>query len=211
MLRARDRDRAGDEPHAPLSPEREALEAARAEIGRLEGALAAARRTGAAAEAAAREAGRREAASEAADEAQRRLAAIEKGIAAAAADWAESLDALEPLAALVARAVLLKLVESDAALDELVARSIARQMSLVRREAIAAIRVSAADFPDEAALAALAAAGGTLDVVIRADPGLEPGACRMELLLGEIELGVGTRWRDAADLLETLAREGSGG
>lgn len=194
---------------APAAPQPDALAAARAEIARLERALAAAREAGPKAEAAAREAGRREGHSEAEDDTAQRLAVLEQGVADAAASWAERLSALEPLAALIARAVLLKLVETDAAMEELVTRSVARQMALVRRETVVAIHVSAADFPDDPALARLAADGRTAGVALCADAELEPGACRMDLQLGEVELGVRARWRDAADLLAAIACDAS--
>lgn len=200
------RERVQPAPSVPLQDE---LSDARAQVAHLRDELAAARTAGIRAQAEARAAGRREGEADAADESERRLAAIGEGLAAAAAAWSQRLDALEPLAVLVARAVLLKLIATDERMDELVTRSIARQMELVRRDTVVSIRVSAADFPDDAALVGLSAATGTGDRVILADQALEPGSCRIELLLGEIELGVRTRWREAAQLLEAQACGGS--
>jgi flagellar assembly protein FliH len=183
------------------------LEAAEAEIRRLEQALDDARAVAADAEAAAHAAGRREALAEAADVDDRRLEMLEREVAAVRDTLEERLDGAERLAALLARTALAKLVEPSADLSELVVRSIARQMRDVRRETIVAIRVSAADFADEAALAAIAARTGAGPVQLLADPELGRGACRMDLRLGHVDLGVGARWGELSALLLAMAED----
>ncbi|HEX9933327.1 MAG TPA: hypothetical protein VGB08_10845 [Allosphingosinicella sp.] len=186
------------------------LAAALAEIARLEDELVAAEAVRLRAEAAARADGRREGAAAAAAAENRRVEALEAGIAAASARAEESLAGVERLALLLARTALTKLVATDAPLAGLVGASIARQMEQLRREVVSVVRVSAEDFPDEAALAALAAAAGTGSVRLLADGDLGAGECRMDLLLGHVDLGVRSRWRDAAALLEEMAAEDAG-
>lgn len=187
------------------------LQVALAEIARLQAASAAAEAALPGAAAAARAEGRREGAAAAAAAENRRVHALAEGMAAAAARTEEALAGVERLALLVARTALGRLVASDAALAGLVAGSIARQMEQLRREVVSVIRVSVQDFPDEAALGALASDAGTGSVKLVADPDLGAGECRMDLLLGHLDLGVQSRWREVAALLDRMADEEAGG
>ena len=171
------------------------------EVDRLAAELATVRADASKAIEAARVAGREEgiAAASAAEDA--RLALLERALVSAAGRLDESLGGIEDLAGTLAATALGKLVAPDAAMSGLVARSVQRQIRLLRRETVVAIRVSAADFPDEDALQALAAQAGAGAARLVADPQLGSGECRFDLALGHIDLGVAGRWREAASLL----------
>ncbi|MEA3017890.1 MAG: flagellar assembly protein FliH [Sphingomonadales bacterium] len=183
------------------------IDAVAEEIGRLEAALAEARAEAAQAVARAREEGREEARAEAEDREDGRLRALEAIATAAQGALERRLDELDRLALLLAQRALAQLVEPDAGLAALVERSIARQMRFVRGKTVAAIHVSGEDFPGEPALAELAARAGIGSVRLAADPELRSGQCRIDLRLGHVDLHVGPRWGEMAELLETMAKE----
>jgi flagellar biosynthesis/type III secretory pathway protein FliH len=183
------------------------LAAALAETERLRAALARAEADAAKQAAAAHEDGRREGLAAASEADDRRLKAVSDALADARAAWDERLAALDHLALLVARTALSKFFEAGEDLPNLVARTVARQIGTVRRETIVALHVSALDFPDEEALAALADRSGSGAIEIVADPALKSGECRMDLGLGHVELGLQSRWRELSRLLEEMADE----
>lgn len=175
------------------------------ENARLREALEKALDAAADAAAKARESERKEAVEAARGEAAKRLEALDQGLAAALAAWQEALAGLDRLAPLIARTALSKLFEPSEDQAELVGRAIARQMAGLRRETALRLRVSAADFADDAALGALRerAGAGRLDIVC--DPDLASGECRLDLALGHVELTPAAQWRELAALLESLA------
>jgi flagellar assembly protein FliH len=134
-----------------------------------------------------------------------RLAALEAALAEMTSAWNERLQGLDELAARIARTALSKLFDSWEDAAEFVTRSIARQVRLMRRETIMAIRVSRDDFPDEAALADLAARAKTGSVRILADADLSPGECRADLQLGHLDLGLRSQRKEVTRLLDSLA------
>ena len=128
---------------------------------------------------------------------------------AAVAHWQDRLADLDGLAPSLARAALGKLFEAGPDQIGFVTAVLARQMRLLRRESLVAIRVSARDFKDEAALASLAADAGTGSVRVVADADLAAGECRIDLQLGHIDVGAATQWAQLAAFLDGLAeREG---
>jgi type III secretion protein L len=76
-------------------------------------------------------------------------------------------------------------------------------MSRLRSEAVLAVHVSSADFPDEAALAALPV--GPVRVV--ALPELASGECRLDLVLGQIDIGPRTQWARLVEVLDGLTAD----
>ncbi|MEO7688275.1 MAG: FliH/SctL family protein [Sphingomonas sp.] len=181
---------------APEPSEAElALAAATREIERLQAALAEMRKRAPEAEALAHEAGRQQGLEEAADETDRLIAAVSAGVDQASAAWNDRLAELDALAAMLAQASLSKLFGDAPDLTELVTRSIRQRTQTLGRESVVSIRVSGADFPDEAARDALrsAVATGSSDLVI--DPALTTGECRLDLKLGSIDVGVASQWR----------------
>jgi flagellar biosynthesis/type III secretory pathway protein FliH len=195
-------------PAAPVRDPR--IEALEREVGELRAALAAQRLESEQAVKAARAEGEREGRAAADDASDKRLALIGKGIESAVARWETRLVDLDGLAPALARAALGKLFDQGEDQKRFVAGAIVRQLRLLRRESLIAIRVSASDFADESALAALAAEAGTGSVRLLADRDLESGECRIDLQLGHIDVGAGTQWAQVAAFLDGLAeREGS--
>jgi type III secretion protein L len=160
------------------------------ENARLSKALEAANAAAALAEKRGRAEGRREGAAAAVAEDGERLELLEKAMAAAAADLAGRLEGIDALALAIARAALAKVFEDPAGEAERVAAAIVAQVSRLRSEAVLAVHVSRADFPDEAALAALPV--GAVRVAASAE--LASGECRLDLVLGQADIGPRTQW-----------------
>ena len=192
-------------PAAPAPTGDPRIEALEREIDALQAALAAQRKESQEAVAAAKAEGERLGKAAADSAAEKQVAALGKGVDAAVAAWRERLDGLEGLTASLAKAALAKLLDERDGHSNFVAEVIARQMRLLRRESLVAVRVSASDFADEAALAALGATAGTGSVRIVADADLEPGDCRIDLQLGHIDIGARTQWVQLAAFLDELA------
>lgn len=189
-------------PAPARDPRIDALERENAE---LRAALAAQRVENEQAVKAARAEGERQGKVAADDAAEKRLALLGKGVDAAVDRWQTRLQDLDGLAPALTRAALGKLFDQSEDQTRFVTQVIARQMRLLRRESLVAVRVSARDFEDEAALAALGAEAGTGSVRIVADADLASGECRIDLQLGHIDVGAGTQWAQLADFLDGLA------
>lgn len=195
-------------PPAPAGDPR--IEALEREIETLRSALAAQRTESEQAVKAARAEGEREGRTAAGDAADKQLALLGKGLDSAVAKWETRLGDLDGLAPALARAALAKLLDDGEGHAGFVAGLIARQMRLLRRDSLIAIRVSARDFKDEQALAELGEAAGTGSVRLIADGDLESGECRIDLQLGHIDVGAGTQWAQVAAFLDGLAERDPG-
>jgi flagellar assembly protein FliH len=193
-------------PALPPGPTRDPrLESLERENEELRAALAAQRIESEQAVKAARAEGERQGCAAAGDAADKQLGLIGKGVDAAVARWEARLGDLDGLAPALARAALGKLFGDGEDQMRFVAGVIARQMRLLRRESLIAIRVSARDFKDEAALTALGAEADTGSVRLVADSDLESGECRIDLQLGHIDVGAATQWAQLAAFLDGLA------
>jgi flagellar assembly protein FliH len=190
-------------PPAPAGDPR--LEALQREVGELQDALAAQRTASQEAVTAARAEGERQGRAAAGEGIDKRLALLAKGVETAASEWQKRLHVLDELAPALARAALGKLFDDKGDYSPFVTDLIARQLRLLRRESVVAIRVSARDFEDEQALAGLAAEAGTGSVRIVTDADLETGECRFDLQLGHIDVGAKTQWAELAAFLDELA------
>lgn len=200
-----------DAPVRPAAPSRDPrIEALEREVDELRSALAKQRIEGEEAVKAARAEGERQGRAAAGDAADRQLGLLGKGVDSAVARWEARLGDLDGLAPALARAALAKLFDGGEDLKRFVAGVIARQMRLLRRDSLIAIRVSARDFTDEAALAALGVEAGTGSVRLVADGDLASGECRIDLQLGHIDIGAGTQWAQVAAFLETQAEREAG-
>lgn len=187
-----------------------ALSEAHDEIGRLQAALLAAERDAVAREAAARRAGRQQGAQEAADASAMRLELLGEAMATAQAVWSEALARLDTLAATVAREALAGIFMPSGDLAELTARAITRKMAKLQTDAVVAVSVSAADFPDAAAIGSLRARIGGACRTIDGDPALDRGQARISLQLGHVDLGPVPQWRALDRFLRQLS-DGDGG
>jgi flagellar assembly protein FliH len=199
---------AGPSPAPFRDPRLEALER---ENEQLRSALAALRSESEQAVKAARAEGERQGKAAADDVSGKQLGLLGKGLDSALAHWQARLEDLDELAPALAGAALAKLFDGGGEHKRFVAGAIARQMRLLRRESLVAVRVSARDFADEAALAELGSEAGTGSVRVVADADLASGECRIDLQLGHVDVGAGTQWAQLAPFLDGLAaREGSG-
>jgi len=100
------------------------------------------------AEAKAREQGKREGVAGAQADDRKRLETLCAAVEAASASWTDRLERMDGLAATVARTALAKMFERSEDMADLVVRLIARQVELLRRETMIAVRVSSRDFPN---------------------------------------------------------------
>lgn len=180
------------------------LTALRREVERLGQALAQSAVTLEQAKRDAREAGKREAAESIRRSDEKQIAALKGGVSSALQSWEARLAKLDGLAALLCKTALAKMFNDDASRSDLVLGSIARQMRHLRRETVLAVRVSKRDFPDAAAIQAIAAETGSGSVTVIADPDLPAGDCRMDLQLGHVDIGPRTQWSQLSGLLDTL-------
>jgi flagellar biosynthesis/type III secretory pathway protein FliH len=196
-----------ERPPAPTRDPR--LEALERENEELRAALSALRIESEQAVKAARAEGERQGRAAADDAAAKQLGLLGKGVDAAVDQWQARLSDLDGLAPSLARTALGKLFDGGEDHIQFVTAVIARQMRLLRRESLVAIRVSARDFRGEQALAALVAEADTGSVRVVADADLAAGECRIDLQLGHIDVGPGTQWAQLAAFLDGLAeREG---
>ncbi|MEN2790532.1 FliH/SctL family protein [Sphingomonas oligophenolica] len=181
-----------------------ALAEATREIERLQGVVADLRARAPEAERAAREAGRHQGLEEAEDQADRLVAAVCTGVDQARAAWEDRLAELDALAAMLAQASLRKLFGEAPDLGDLVTRAIRLRTQALGRESVVSIRVSGADFADDAARDALrsAVAAGSSDIVV--DPALTAGECRLDLKLGSIDVGIASQWRELDRFFDLL-------
>jgi flagellar biosynthesis/type III secretory pathway protein FliH len=172
--------------------------------------LAAAKTAAAAAEKKAREEGRQEALATAQTADSERLALLDGAVDEMVEGWERRLAELDGLAVAIADTAISKLFDSWPDSSEFLARTVARQIRILRKETIVAIRVSGRDFPDDQALAAFASRSGTGSIRVLADPDLEAGECRADLQLGHVDLGAAAQRAELSALLESLAADGDG-
>ncbi len=132
---------------------------------------------------------------------------LETALAKALEGFSQSLITMERVAVLVARASLDKLFSNPAHYHDACVSSIANQVSRLDAHAIVEILVPSSDFPDAAELATLAAACGVDQARMTPTDVLKSGDCRIRLLLGEAEVGLGQQWNRLKALLVLLADE----
>jgi len=190
---------------APASADDPRIEALERQNEELRAALAAQRTESRKAVAAARTEGERQGKAAADEAVAKRVATLRSGVEEAVAAWTARLAGLERLTASLAKVALAKLFDDHGDQSRFVAAVVARQMQLLRRESLVAIRVSSSDFADEQALTALAAEAGTGSAQVFADADLDSGQCRIDLQLGHIDVGVDTQWAQLAAFLDELA------
>lgn len=126
-----------------------------------------------------------------------RVDLLAKGLAAEAQRLSERLQALDGLAAALARACLDRVFAPPEAMAAMVADALDHRLAMLRDRTGLTVRVSGADFADAAALA------GPGEVTI--DPDLPSGACRIGVRLGQIDLDVPRQWAAIARALDEMA------
>jgi flagellar biosynthesis/type III secretory pathway protein FliH len=154
------------------------------------------------------ESGRREGLARAESNEAARLAALEKALADAVRIFDQKLVDLERLAAELAEVALTRLLDHPAAQTRLSASFIARQVAELEAAGIVRIRVSTADFADEASLAELATrlcgASGTIEIVRETE--LAGGQAALDCRLGKADLDLARQWQSLAAVLRDMAR-----
>lgn len=173
------------------------IEALEAEITQLRAELSAAH---SAAEAATKQAFASGKAAAAREETAR-TALVADGLAEACGDWRDRLARTERLAIDLALLGLAKVLGSDHGSADLVRATIAAAADTLRRDTILCLAVSAADFPDRAAVADIA---GTLGATVQCDPALAAGACRATLASGTRDLSLSEQWSALQNVLREL-------
>jgi flagellar biosynthesis/type III secretory pathway protein FliH len=148
---------------------------------------------------------------EAADQGEQRLARLEAGIAKAQTAFVEAMAALERLAPALAHDALANLLGPADERPQLVAAIVRKQVQTLDARSLIHVEVSAADFPDDDALAALEGALGRLGPSIHASIALKSGECRIKQTLGTLDVGIDRQWAELSALLRNMADgEGAG-
>ena len=150
----------------------------------------------------ARTKGRKEAEIALAQENTRALALLQSAVEKAARGLDDKLAVLDVLALQVAQAALEKVFANVQAYQDLVTRAISRQIEQLRTDAIVRVFVSAADFPNDAAIRKTAQSIASERIEIRSDPQLPRGDCQIDLRLGHMEISLAQHW----DALQSLVR-----
>jgi type III secretion protein L len=122
-----------------------------------------------------------------------RLEILGQAAAALSGKMDEALKSVEALGAAIAGVAIGKVLGDKEIYRRAIGDCIARQMAAIRPELVSRLRLSAEDFPDEAAISQLALQHG---LAIERDPQLEAGACIFDLSLGKLDASLG-RQRDA--------------
>ena len=133
------------------------------------------------------------------------LALFEAGLTRARAEVLDQLNALEGLAAQVAREALGRVLGDDSGRREMLVAVIRRQFAELEAQSILAVSVSRADFADEAELQGLADALGRPVLSLGISDELKPGDCRIQLSLGALEVGLDQQRRRLDQVLLELS------
>ena len=149
--------------------------------------------------------GREAGLAEAHDRQSDRLAQLEAAAQKAADEIAAKLVGLERLAALLARDCVAKILGDADDRAEFIARIIGVQTAKIDQAMLLGIDVARADFPDDAALAALAERLRPLSVALNASEALRTGGCVMTLRLGRMVVGLDQQWPALSDVLDEMA------
>ncbi|WP_443751373.1 FliH/SctL family protein [Asticcacaulis solisilvae] len=147
---------------------------------------------------------------EAEDQGEKRLARLEAGIAQAQAVFAEALGGLESLAPVLAHEALANILGGADERPHLVAAIVRHQVQALEARAVLHIEVSAADFPDDEALAALERTLGSLGPAVHASVARKSGECRIKLKLGTLDVGLDRQWAELGALLRDMTEGGTG-
>lgn len=123
-----------------------------------------------------------------------------KAMARAETAMAEGLNESSELALVLARSALGQVFADRGTWQAMVADIIAVRRAQVDESLLLCIRVSAKDFPDEAALAAIGYEDARVSLI--ADAKLARGECRFDLRLGTIDVGPATQGRNLLDFLD---------
>jgi flagellar biosynthesis/type III secretory pathway protein FliH len=134
------------------------------------------------------------------------LSRLERGIDKATGQLASELKALEMLSTALAREALAKVLDNAGDHQELMAAAIRRQLVTIESHSVVCVSVSSDDFGDANELTSLKSKIGRRDLDLRTSDDLQAGECRIQLLLGGLEVGVGQQWARLEETLRGLAQ-----
>ncbi len=118
-----------------------------------------------------------------------------------------TLTRLEALAPQLCERALSNVFDRSDDLRDLVERALAKQIAPLRSELVICMRVSAADFTSDDAIAALSARLPPPPAQLKRDENLPAGECVIELRLGQIELSLPRYWNELKAALEAAVAE----
>lgn len=147
-----------------------------------------------------RDEGRREGEAAASTRDRERLELLAKRLGEAVAGVESAIDARRDIAIEIARAALERLFADPELYTGMVAETARRQAAGLARGTVVALRVSAADFPDAAALSLLPDFGEMVRIETEAD--LPSGACLFDLRLGTLDASLPRQWEAIGALLD---------
>lgn len=147
-----------------------------------------------------RDEGRREGEAAASTRDRERLELLAKRLGEAVAGMESAIDSRRDIAIEIAHAALERLFADPDLYTGMVAETARRQAAGLARGTIVALRVSAADFPDAAALSLLPDFGEAVHIEAEAD--LPSGACLFDLRLGMLDASLPRQWEAIGALLD---------
>jgi flagellar biosynthesis/type III secretory pathway protein FliH len=134
--------------------------------------------------------------------------ALTEGISSARDDLRRAFEGFEALAMLVAIEAIDKMTGNPEHYRAILVDAIRAQVRDVRDTGILSVTVSRCDFPDTREIAALEHSLGSTSETICVSDDLVRGECRINLQLGEIELGLDRQWDVLKAMLANLATDG---
>jgi flagellar biosynthesis/type III secretory pathway protein FliH len=143
------------------------------------------------------------------DQRETALAALKGGVLSARDALAHALKDFEALAILVATEAVDKLTGNPDCYRNMLTDAIAMQVRSVKDAGIISVTVSRSDFPDTSEIARLETSLGAAREMLSVSDDLEPGACTIELTLGDAENSLTRQWDMMKTLLAALATEGA--
>lgn len=139
---------------------------------------------------------------------ERRLALLEDALQAAVANIGATIGKAEELGALLAHDCLSILFGDESERTQVVADLIRRQVALLDPSSVIRVSVSQVDFSEPVTLEELAHRVGISVANIAVAPQMQSGDARIQLALGENDIGLGQQW---GRLAQALVDSASGG
>lgn len=150
--------------------------------------------------------GRESGLQEVADRRAESLAALDAGIQRAVGRFGDEMAGCERLAAALAVEAVGKLLGDPGERSEMLHGMIRTQLAALETESVVGVLVSADDFPDAAELSRLEASIRRPGILVCTSDELESGDCRIRLVLGTVEIGIGQQWGALGATLRQLAQ-----
>jgi type III secretion protein L len=149
--------------------------------------------------------GRRQGEAEADQRRSDHLQLLARAVEGARDQLGRELKALEPLALLIAKEAVAKVLGDPEKYGEILCAVVSYQVSQLEAKSIICVNVSDRDFASEEELAIFRGRLGRDDTKIRAVPELAPGDCRIDLTLGSLDVGPRRQIERVAATLEAMA------